>query len=72
MLTPYFRDAAVRTFEDASACDMERFARFHGGMLEHGVYWPCSQYEAGFVSAAHDDAALERTRAAVNAVFPTL
>jgi glutamate-1-semialdehyde aminotransferase len=33
------------------------------------VYWPCSQYEAGFVSLAHDDVLLERTRLAVRNAF---
>jgi glutamate-1-semialdehyde 2,1-aminomutase len=38
-------------------------------MLSHGVYWPPSQYEAGFVSSAHDAHALERTRKAALASF---
>ncbi|MDH5676402.1 MAG: glutamate-1-semialdehyde 2,1-aminomutase [Myxococcales bacterium] len=72
MLTPYFRSEPVTRFEHAAAADAERFARFHRGMLEHGVYWPCSQFEAGFVSAAHDAEMLERTRGAADAVFGTL
>jgi glutamate-1-semialdehyde 2,1-aminomutase len=69
MLTPFFRSGEVRNFADASGSDMKRFARWHAAMLDHGVYWPPSQYEAGFVSAAHDDAALERTRVAARASF---
>jgi glutamate-1-semialdehyde 2,1-aminomutase len=72
MLTPFFREGAVRCFTDAAASDTARFARFHRALLEQGVYWPCSQYEAGFVSAAHDDALLERTRAAARVAFARL
>lgn len=61
MLTPYFREGAVRTFDDAAASDMEAFGRFHAGMLENGVHWPPSQYEAAFISLAHDDGILQQT-----------
>jgi glutamate-1-semialdehyde 2,1-aminomutase len=69
MLTPFFREAAVRNWSDASQSDTARFGRFHRSLIEHGVHWPPSQFEAGFVSAAHDAAALERTRSAVKAAF---
>jgi glutamate-1-semialdehyde 2,1-aminomutase len=69
MLTPFFREGAVLCFADAAASDTARFARWHRGMIEAGVYWPCSQYEAGFVCAAHDDALLERTRRAARTAF---
>jgi glutamate-1-semialdehyde 2,1-aminomutase len=69
MLTPFFQAGPVRNFADAAASDLPRFARWHAAMLEHGVYWPPSQYEAGFVSAAHDAAALGRTRSAAKASF---
>jgi len=69
MLTPFFREGAVRCFADAAASDTTRFARFHRVLIEHGVYWPSSQYEAGFVCGAHDDALLERTRTAARAAF---
>jgi glutamate-1-semialdehyde 2,1-aminomutase len=73
MLTPFFREGAVRNWADASACDTKRFARFHRALLEQGVYWPSSQFEAGFVSAAHgEEALLERTRAAVRTAFTRL
>lgn len=69
MLTPYFQQSPVRNWADAARSDTQRFARFHAQLLAHGVYWPPSQYEAGFVSSAHDAAALERTRKAVHAAF---
>jgi glutamate-1-semialdehyde 2,1-aminomutase len=65
MLTPFFRDAPVRTWADAAQSDRARFARFHRGLLERGVYWPPSQFEAGFVSLAHDEPELAHTRGAI-------
>ena len=55
----------MRCWADAARADRERFARFHHALLERGMYWPPSQFEVGFVSLAHDDAALAATRSAV-------
>jgi glutamate-1-semialdehyde 2,1-aminomutase len=65
MLTPFFSDTPVRNWDDAWRTDRKRFARFHRGLLANGVYWPPSQFEAGFVSLAHDQRTLAATRAAV-------
>jgi glutamate-1-semialdehyde 2,1-aminomutase len=72
MLTPFFSDREVRSWQDAERADRKRFARFHRSLLENGVYWPPSQFEAGFVSLAHDDAALEKTRDAVSIALRAL
>ena len=48
----------------AKACDLDAYARFCRAMLERGVYPPPSQFEAWFVSLAHDDEAIDRTCAA--------
>ncbi len=48
----------------ASQSDTKRYARFFWGMIERGVYLPCSQFEALFFSIAHTDADIERTLAA--------
>jgi glutamate-1-semialdehyde 2,1-aminomutase len=69
MLTPFFQEGAVRDWAGAARSDTQRFGRVHRRLLERGVYWPPSQYEAGFVSSAHDDRALERTRQAVDAAL---
>ena len=53
MITLFFSDKPVMNFEDAKACDHERFGRFHQLMLREGVYLPPSGYEACFVSAKH-------------------
>ena len=54
----------MRDFAGASACDLDAYGAFCRGMLERGVYPPASQFEAWFVSLAHDDAAIERTAGA--------
>jgi glutamate-1-semialdehyde 2,1-aminomutase len=69
MLTPFFSAVPVRNWADADKCDRKRFGRFHRALLDHGVYWPPSQFEAGFVSLAHDEAALAATRTAVTAAL---
>jgi glutamate-1-semialdehyde 2,1-aminomutase len=53
MLTVFFSDLPVTDWESARRCDTARFARFFRTLLENGVYWPPSQFEAAFVSTAH-------------------
>ena len=66
----FFTDQAeVSNFNDVGACDGERFNRFFHGMLQRGVYLAPSAFEAGFVSAAHDDAAISHTLEAASATF---
>ncbi len=58
----FFTDAEqVTSFDQVMACDQQRFARFFHGMLEQGIYLAPSAFEAGFVSAAHDEALIDRT-----------
>jgi glutamate-1-semialdehyde 2,1-aminomutase len=53
MLTLFFHPSPVANWQDASQCDTQRYGRYFWGMLERGVYLPCSQYEALFISDAH-------------------
>lgn len=69
MLTPFFRNEPVRNWDDAAAADAKAFGVWHRAMLQHKVFWPPAQYEAGFVSLAHDDGAIERTASAARAAF---
>jgi glutamate-1-semialdehyde 2,1-aminomutase len=69
LLTVFFSAEPVRNFADASACDLEAHARFCNALLERGVYAPPSQFEAWFVSLAHDEAAIDRTIAAAAEAF---
>lgn len=57
----FFNDKEVKNFEDALASDTERFAAFHRGMIEEGVYFACSQFETGFICTPMDDAMISET-----------
>jgi glutamate-1-semialdehyde 2,1-aminomutase len=61
MLTLFFHPGPVRSWTDADRCDRERFGLWHRGLLERGVYWPASQFEAAFISAAHTEADIDAT-----------
>ncbi len=61
LLTLFFSPDPVRDFAAAAACDLEAHARFCREMLERGFYPPPSQFEAWFVSLAHDEDAIDRT-----------
>ena len=61
MITLFFGEGPVRSWTDAKRCDTVQFARFHGGLLSRGVYWPPSQFESAFISAAHTDADIDAT-----------
>jgi glutamate-1-semialdehyde 2,1-aminomutase len=64
LLTLFFNESPVRDFASAAACDSEAHARFCRAMLERGIYPPPSQFEAWFVSLAHDEEAIDHTLAA--------
>lgn len=57
----------VTNYEDACRCDTQAFADYFNRMLEHGIYVAPSQFEAMFVSDAHDDALIDRTCEAISA-----
>ncbi|MGL5863527.1 MAG: glutamate-1-semialdehyde 2,1-aminomutase, partial [Phycicoccus sp.] len=60
MFSVFFRDGEVLGYEDARDQDLPAFARFFHALLDAGVYLPPSAFESWFVSAAHDDAAVQR------------
>ncbi|MBI2852390.1 MAG: glutamate-1-semialdehyde 2,1-aminomutase [Chloroflexi bacterium] len=55
LLTAFFTRGKVVDYETAKKSDTTLFARFFWQMLENGVYWPPSQFEAAFVSLAHTE-----------------
>ena len=65
----FFSAEKVDTYAQAMACDSAAFNRFFHAMLERGVYLAPSAFEAGFVSSAHDDAAIAETLRAAEAAF---
>jgi glutamate-1-semialdehyde 2,1-aminomutase len=68
----FFRDGPARCFADAKAADVAMFRRFFHAMLERGVYWAPSAFEAGFLSSAHDDAVIDATIAAAADAFAAI
>jgi len=64
MLTAFFTEAPVTDYASATRADTKRYAAFHRAMLERGVYLAPSQFEALFVSTAHDSPIIERAVAA--------
>ncbi len=65
LFSVFFTDRPVRDFAGASAQEQWRYAAFFHAMLDAGVYLPPSAFEAWFVSAAHDQAVLDRVVAAL-------
>ena len=65
----FFTETPIRSWEGAKHADTERFAAFHRGMLERGVYLPPSQFEAWFLSTAHGDAEIDATVEAAREAF---
>ena len=61
----FFADHEVVDYATATRQEALRYKAFFHAMLAEGVYLPPSAYEAWFVSAAHDDAALERVEKAL-------
>jgi len=72
MLTLFFAAEPVTNWDTASRCDTAAFARYFWGMLDRGIYLPCSQYEALFVSAAHSESDIDATIAAAREVLAKL
>jgi glutamate-1-semialdehyde 2,1-aminomutase len=69
MWTLFFADQPVTDYDSAKKSDTARFARFFWAMMDCGVYLPCSQFEAAFVSAAHTEPDVARTVAAARAAL---
>ncbi|MEO0455688.1 MAG: glutamate-1-semialdehyde 2,1-aminomutase [Cyanobacteria bacterium P01_A01_bin.114] len=72
MFGMFFTEGPVHNYDDAKQSDLDKFNRFHRGMLENGVYLAPSQFEAGFTSLAHTDEDIENTLAAAQTVLASL
>jgi glutamate-1-semialdehyde 2,1-aminomutase len=69
MLTVFFTSDVVTDMESASRCDTARFARWFHALLARGVWWPPSQFEAAFLSAALDDEMIDEIVTAAASAF---
>jgi glutamate-1-semialdehyde 2,1-aminomutase len=61
MWTLFFTDSPVTDLDSAKKSDTARFARFFWAMMDRGIYLPCSQFEAAFVSTAHTEGQIDQT-----------
>ena len=69
MFTVFFTPGPVTDFESACTADREQFACFFRAMLDRGILFPPSQFEAAFVSAAHSDDDIDATVRAAKQAF---
>ena len=72
MFGMFFTGDSVHNYDDAKKSDMNKFARFHRGMLEKGIYLAPSQFEAGFTSLAHTDEDIDKTLAVAKEVLANI
>ncbi|XP_076912518.1 glutamate-1-semialdehyde 2,1-aminomutase, chloroplastic-like [Bidens hawaiensis] len=68
----FFTEGPVYNFDDAKKSDTAKFAKFYRAMLEEGVYFAPSQFEAGFTGLKHMEEDIERTIDAAEKVFKDL
>src|SRR5271165_2157045 len=66
MFTFFVTDRQVTDWDSAATCNTKKFGRFHGALLEAGVWLPPSQFEAAFLSAAHTQSDIDDTIAAAS------
>jgi glutamate-1-semialdehyde 2,1-aminomutase len=69
MMTLFFNTQPVIDWDSAATCDTQRFARYFWSLADAGIYMPCSQFEAFFLSIAHTDAMIDVTIAAAERFF---
>jgi glutamate-1-semialdehyde 2,1-aminomutase len=69
MFTVFFTSEPVTNFQTAKASDTARYSKFFHAMLERGVYFPPSQFEACFVSLAHAKSDIKATIEAASEAF---
>jgi glutamate-1-semialdehyde 2,1-aminomutase len=69
MLTVFFSEAPVTDYANARSANAQRYARFFHGLLDRGVYFPPSQFEAAFICAVHNDGDIDETISAAHAAF---
>ncbi|MFZ0662056.1 MAG: glutamate-1-semialdehyde 2,1-aminomutase [Acidobacteriaceae bacterium] len=72
MFTWFFTSAAVTDYTSATKSDTAAFARFHRAMLNAGVWLPCSQFEAAFLSTAHSQQDIQQTVEAAGLAFKSI
>ena len=72
MFTGFFSRSAVEDYESAAACDRELYEKFFKGMLENGIFFAPSQFEASFLTCALGESEIDRTIQVCEKVFSTI
>ncbi len=68
----FFSSEDIFDFDEAKSCDLDKFAKFYKLMLDKGIYFAPSQFEACFLSLAHSDDDIEKTIIAAQQAFAAL
>lgn len=69
MMTLFFAPQPVHNWADADRCDRAAYAKYFWGMIQRGIYLPCSQFEALFLSRTHTPDQVETTIQAARDTF---
>jgi glutamate-1-semialdehyde 2,1-aminomutase len=72
MLGFFFNEKEVKNFDDAKTCDLDRFSAFYNGLRQKGIYIAPSQFEALFISIAHETEHIDVTIRAAEEVLDQL
>lgn len=72
MFTLFFNPEPVTSYAVSARNDTQRYSKYFHGMLDRGIYLPCSQFEANFMSVEHTREDIQATLAAAEEVFATL
>ncbi len=72
MLTVFFSEHPVRDYFSAKKSDTKKYAAFFHALLDEGIYFPPSQFEACFLSSAHSDSDIDQTLSAIGRAFSQL
>ncbi len=69
MFTLFFTDKEIYNYEDVKKCNTRRFEKFYKKLLDQGVFFSPSQFEANFISASHSPEDLNKTLEIVHKVL---
>ncbi|WP_146526531.1 glutamate-1-semialdehyde 2,1-aminomutase [Novipirellula artificiosorum] len=72
MMTLFFNKHPINNWDDADRSDRAKFAQYFWGMIERGIYMPCSQFEALFFSQTHTEAMIDQTIIAASEVLAAI
>jgi glutamate-1-semialdehyde 2,1-aminomutase len=69
MFSLFLCEGPLHNYQDVCKTDTQRFAKFHRKMLEHGIFFAPSPFEASFISSVHSPQDIEHTLDALEKVL---